>query len=191
MVFWDRKNWGKVTAKAYRDRIVLAHLLPLYHRERPFWGSPLMIMEDNSWVHNAPIREEVRNTHLLPRLPWPAVSPDLNPIEEFWRRMKEELSSLTTRPSTKEAMEDAIWAVWVQHDNSEIQAIVDSMPLRIQDVLAAQGGHTHIYSFFSFSFLVSCYFTIIFIVIYTAGHSHFLYYFCICNWFLLGFGLFS
>ena len=102
-----------------------------------------MIMEDNASIHNARLMEEARNMHLLPRLPWPAISLDLNPIEEVWRRMKEEISSLPTRPSTKEAMEDAIWSIWSQLDNSEIQAIVDSMPLRIQAVLAAQGGHTH------------------------------------------------
>ena len=57
--------------------------------------------------------------------------------------MKEQIASLPTCPSTKEAMEDAIWSVWAQLDNSEIQAIVDSMPHRIQAVLAAHGCHTH------------------------------------------------
>ena len=143
LVFWDRKKWGRITAKGYRDRICLPHLLPLYRREHLFWGHPLTIMEDNSSVHNARLMQEVRETHLLPRLPWPAISPDLNPIEEVWRRMKEEISSLPTHPSTKEAMEDVIWSIWAQLDNSEIQAIVDSMPHRIQAVLAAHGGHTH------------------------------------------------
>ena len=40
-------------------------------------------------------------------------------------------------------MENAIWSIWAQLDNSEIQAIVDSMPHGIQAVLAAQDGHTH------------------------------------------------
>lgn len=143
LVFWDKKNWGRITAQKYRDKIFFPHLLPIYRRERLFWGDPLMIMEDNASVHNARLMEAARNMHLLPRLPWPAVSPDLNPIEKVWRCMKEEISSLPTRPNSKEDMEDAIWSIWSQLGNEEIQAIVDSMPLRIQAVLAAQGGHTH------------------------------------------------
>ena len=100
-------------------------------------------MEDNASIYNAPLMEVALNMHLLSRLPWPAISSDLNPIEEVWRRMKEEITSLPTRPSTKEAMEDAIWSIWSHLNNSEIQAIIDSMPLHIQAVLAAQGGHTH------------------------------------------------
>jgi len=57
--------------------------------------------------------------------------------------MKEEISSLSTCPSTRKEMENAIWSIWAQLGNSEIQTIVDSMPHRIQAVLAAQGGHTH------------------------------------------------
>ena len=102
-----------------------------------------MIMEENASVHNARLMEAARNMHLLPRLPVPAISPDLNPIEDVWHHMKEEISSLPTRPNNKEDMENAIWSIWSQLGNEEIQAIVDSIPIRIQAVLALQGGHTH------------------------------------------------
>jgi len=100
-------------------------------------------MEDSTSVHNDHLMQEVPETYLLPHFPWPAISPDLNPFEEIWRRMKEEISSLPTRPSTKEEIENAIWSIWAQLGNSEIQTIVDSMLYRIQAVLTSQGGHTH------------------------------------------------
>jgi len=67
LVFWDKKRWGRITAKGYRDHICLPHLLPLYRREHLFWGNPLTIMEDNASVHNARLMQEFRETHLLPR----------------------------------------------------------------------------------------------------------------------------
>jgi len=49
--------------------------------------------------------------------------------------MKEEMSSPPTRLGTKESMEDTIWAIWAHLGTFEIQAIIDSMPIRIQAVL--------------------------------------------------------
>ncbi|KAG0138376.1 hypothetical protein HOY82DRAFT_476412 [Tuber indicum] len=78
----------------------------------------------------------------LPQLQWPSGSLDLNPIEDDWHQITEQISYLPTQPSTKEAMEDAIWTIWVQIGMLEIQVMVDSMPSRVQAVLTAQGGHT-------------------------------------------------
>ena len=142
LVFWDKKEWGNINGASYRDRILLPHLIPLYRRERLFWGSPLVAMEDNTPAHNAIVAKEARNTHLLPSLPWPSCSPDLNPIEEIWHRMKNEISALPERPSTIQTMEDAIWSIWAKIDQASIQAIVDTMPARIEAVLSARGGHT-------------------------------------------------
>jgi len=83
LVFWDRKRQGRITVKSYHDHICLPHLLPLYPREHLFWGILLTVMEDNASGHNARFMQEVRETYLLPRLPWPAISSDLYPIEEI------------------------------------------------------------------------------------------------------------
>lgn len=56
--------------------------------------------------------------------------------------MKEGISSFPTRPGTISKMENGIWTIWAQIGTSEIQAMVDSMPLCVQAMLATHGGHT-------------------------------------------------
>jgi len=142
LVFWDKKRWGNINGTSYRDKILLPHLIPLYRREGLFWGDPLVVMEDIAPAHYSLIGRESRNIYLLPSLSWPSCSPDLNPIEEIWCRMKDEISSLPNRPTTIQAIEQAVWAAWSTIDQSSIQRIVDTMPARIQAVISAQGGHT-------------------------------------------------
>ena len=141
LVFWNKKRWGNITGTSYRDQILLPHLIPLYRRARLFWGDPLVVMEDNAPAHNALVTRASRSTYLLSCLPWPSCSPDLNPVEEIWRRMKDEIASLPNRPTTIDAMQDAVWAAWSNIDQSIIQNIVDTMPARIQAVILARGGH--------------------------------------------------
>jgi len=109
-----------------------------------FWGDPLVVMEDNAPAHNSLVTQAqaTRNTYLLRSLPCRTSSPDLNPIEESWSRMKDQIASLPNCPTTIETMQDSVWAAWSNIDQSIIQNIVDTMPTRIQAVILARGGHT-------------------------------------------------
>jgi len=49
--------------------------------------------------------------HSLPA--WPPSSPDLNPIEEIWRWIKDYLYRLPEHPTTVRTMEEAVWGAWV------------------------------------------------------------------------------
>jgi len=75
-------------------------------------------------------------------LPWPASSPDLNPIENLWSILKERIARHLPRPSTHEAMKEAILEEWDHISEQELERIVDSLPNRIQQVIENHGGHT-------------------------------------------------
>jgi hypothetical protein len=73
---------------------------------------------------------------------WPAQSPDLNPIENLWRIIKHNIAK---RPVAKgvEELENQVQEEWQLVSQEVIQELIDSMPSRIAEVIAARGGHTH------------------------------------------------
>ena len=72
--------------------------------------------------------------------PWPGSSPDLNPIEHMWARLKKEVSIL--RPTSRGDLIKKIQRVWeTKMDAVFRQNLINSMPRRIEAVIKAGGGH--------------------------------------------------
>ena len=71
---------------------------------------------------------------------WPGYSPDMNPIENVWGVMKHALSK--ERPTTLDGMKKVVDKIWRNLDASYLTTLFDSMPRRMQAVIAASGGPT-------------------------------------------------
>jgi transposase len=74
--------------------------------------------------------------------PWPASSPDMNPIEEIWRRMKCRVARRNPRPTKLAHLHAALQEEWDAITHEEIQALISTMSQRIAALLEANGGHT-------------------------------------------------
>ena len=82
---------GTLTARHYIDVILNPMLLPLLRRRRQTQN--LIFQQDNARPHSARVTRDFLRQHSVNVMDSPAVSPDMNPIEQTWyelgRRVRE------------------------------------------------------------------------------------------------------
>jgi len=109
--------------------------------------APAAFIEDGASSHQARLTTQWREWYGIQqwKIVWPACSPDLNPIEELWRRMKDHLfqTNRAGRPRIVDVTKNVIKEIWDEIAvGDELRKLVESMPQRIQAVITVGGGHT-------------------------------------------------
>ena len=79
----------------------------------------------------------------MEELEWPAQSPDLNPIEHLWDELEHRLRARPHHPtSVGDDLTNALAAEWMQVPAAMFQHLVESLPTRLEAVIAAKEGPT-------------------------------------------------
>lgn len=97
-------------------------------------------MEDGASSHTAKLTRQLHESSDIDRMSWPANSPDLNPIENVWRVLKQRVSKRS--PRTLAEMRRYIEREWTALRLEDVRGYIDSMKERCQAVIGAKGGHT-------------------------------------------------
>lgn len=71
---------------------------------------------------------------------WPGNSPDLNPIENLWSCMKNQLREKDTSSLAK--LKAAVQSIWDNLSNDLLRKLVDSWPNRLKEVIKRKGNTT-------------------------------------------------
>ena len=132
----------KITAKIYL-KIIETNLLPFLTATRDLVASNPVFQQDNAPIHNARVTKKWFKDKNIEIMDWPASSPDLNPIENVWKIMKDNIQKRENFPRTVKELKIALKEEWSNFDMSVLRRVVDSMPQRIEAVLEANGGPTH------------------------------------------------
>ena len=88
------------------------------------------------------ITRQFLNQNNINVLPWPSMSPDINPIEHSWDRMERDIRRQQLRFRRIQDMENALIQAWLAIPQRDVRRLYLSMRRRCTAVLDAAGGHT-------------------------------------------------
>ena len=101
-----------------------------------------ILMEDGAPVHRSNAPKKWREDNGVPKMDWPAQSPDLNPIENLWAQMKDAVQKRWTPSMTQETLVKVLLDAWENIDIERSNTLIESMPVRIKEVLKNKGSST-------------------------------------------------
>ena len=113
----------------------------------PFYDSldgenAYIFQDDNAAVHRAKIVIDWKDDNLIGSLPWPAQSPDLNPIEHVWDYLERRVRGRSPTPKSKADLVSALQEEWVTISPEYLENLVSGMPRRVHAVIDNKGYPT-------------------------------------------------
>ena len=129
---------GNLTGIRYRDEIVQPYVIPFIHAQ----DNNVTFQQNNAQPHVARVVRDYLTEQHVDLLSWPAVSPDLSPIEHVWDEMERRLRHLPNQPVTSAEMSPALIRIWNNIPQAFFNNLVRSMRRRCQACINAHGGHT-------------------------------------------------
>lgn len=123
---------GRLNAEGYCN-LLREHVVPLNLQ-----ANNQLLQQDNATCHSARRTQTFLRENNITLLPWPAQSPDLNPIENLWSQLQQQVDRRVVHGL--DGLWDAALEEWNNLDNQVLTNLVDSMPRRVQQLIAANGG---------------------------------------------------
>jgi transposase len=81
------------------------------------------------------------NENVPHTLDWPPYSPDLNPVENIWKVLKEKVRHRL--PNTIDEVKNFLYEEWESLDNRMVIETSKSFIKRTQECIKLRGGMTH------------------------------------------------
>ena len=126
-----------VTAQRYVDQVLRPVTVPFLAAH-----PGMTLMQDNARAHTARLTTQFLQQNNVNVLPWPAMSPDMNPIEHVWDQMGYALARLNVRPRNVVELRQAVLQAWQNIPQFRIRRLIDSLRRRCTACINAEGGHT-------------------------------------------------
>ncbi len=83
-----------------------------------------MFMDDNARPHRARIVQHFLQQEAVQTIPWPAVSPDMNPIEHVWDFIGRKINQHNPKCQNVDELRTAILQEWQQFPQERLRRLV-------------------------------------------------------------------
>lgn len=130
---------GKITGSVYIE-VLENNLLPFINELEN--NLEYVFQDDNAPVHRAKIVKQWMENNSIINIPWPAQSPDLNPIEHLWDVLERKVRKHNPHPKNLTELMAVLEEEWYKIEPEILQNLVESMPRRVQAVIDSHGYPT-------------------------------------------------
>uniref|UniRef100_A0AAZ3NMS6 Tc1-like transposase DDE domain-containing protein n=1 Tax=Oncorhynchus tshawytscha TaxID=74940 RepID=A0AAZ3NMS6_ONCTS len=121
---------------SYREDILLPHVVPFLQAH-----PDMTLQHDNATSHTARSVHDFLQDRNVSVLPWPAKSPDLNPIEHIWDLLDGRVRARAIPPRNVRELAGALVEEWDSISQQELGNLVESMRRRCSAVLYSWWPH--------------------------------------------------
>ncbi|MDC9721134.1 MAG: transposase [Gammaproteobacteria bacterium] len=99
-------------------------------------------MNDNARPHRSRTVTDYLRGEAIPTLPWPACSPDMNPIDHIWDIIGRKVRERTPPVQTLNEINKALRQEWLRLPQQQIPRLVAGMRRRLEAVIRVNGSYT-------------------------------------------------
>lgn len=126
---------GRMNTRRYLD-LLEDDLVPYLENEME---DDFIYQQDNAAIHVSREAIDWFEEKDVPLLPWPARSPDLNPIENLWGILARRVYEGGRQFATMRELEAEVREAWREIQPNTLESLVNSMPNRLIEVVRRNG----------------------------------------------------
>lgn len=150
VMVWGCITWEGVGYSCKIDDILDAELYSQILREElmntidfyKFDRSKIIFQSDNDPKHTAKLSKATIEELKIKEMEWPAQSPDLNPMEQYWGYLDRKLKEFISIVASTEELWERLESLLKEINKDLCRKLISTMPERVIDVIRAKGGYT-------------------------------------------------
>ena len=134
-----------VPGQNYLDQVLKPVIGPAFNRQLGYssYEQGGLYVKDHAPIHGMKgLLVKVEEELGIPLHDRPSCSPDLNPIENIWRTMKQRIKARSRFPATVAEMRAVVQEEWDRLQPAGWNKYIDEMPAKIAEVVQRRGMQT-------------------------------------------------